>query len=182
AGGKIAAELMAINYGRAGFERVMIVRPHNIYGPDMGWDHVLPQFIVRAHDAMSAHPTGTVPFAIQGDGGQTRAFMQVEDFVVALLCVLERGRHLEIYHVGNPEEIAIWEIVGDLFNYLGRTADLQPGPAPAGATLRRCPDIGKLNALGFSPTISFRDGFPPMIDWYLANLDLRPPAAPIGAA
>ena len=43
-GGKIICELMAINYGRQGFDRVLIFRPHNVYGPDMGWEHVLPQF------------------------------------------------------------------------------------------------------------------------------------------
>jgi UDP-glucose 4-epimerase len=36
-GGKIATELMAINYGRNGFDKVVIVRPHNVYGPDMGF-------------------------------------------------------------------------------------------------------------------------------------------------
>ena len=32
-GGKILCELMTINYGRIGFERVAIFRPHNVYGP-----------------------------------------------------------------------------------------------------------------------------------------------------
>ena len=43
-GGKIISELMAINYGRKFFDRVLIFRPHNIYGPDMGFEHVIPQF------------------------------------------------------------------------------------------------------------------------------------------
>src|SRR6185295_17443274 len=46
-GGKLISELMAINYGRKFFERVLIFRPHNIYGPDMGWEHVIPQFALR---------------------------------------------------------------------------------------------------------------------------------------
>jgi len=36
-GGKIISELMAINFGRKFFDRVLIFRPHNVYGPDMGW-------------------------------------------------------------------------------------------------------------------------------------------------
>ena len=39
-GGKLISELMAINYGRKYFNRVLIFRPHNVYGPDMGWEHV----------------------------------------------------------------------------------------------------------------------------------------------
>ena len=38
---------MAINFGRKYFERVLIFRPHNVYGPDMGWEHVIPQFALR---------------------------------------------------------------------------------------------------------------------------------------
>ena len=46
--GKLACELMVVNYGRTVFDRVLIFRPHNVYGPDMGWEHVLPQFVERA--------------------------------------------------------------------------------------------------------------------------------------
>src|SRR2546421_571322 len=42
-GGKIATELIAANYGRSGFHRVVVFRPHNVYGPQMGWEHVIPQ-------------------------------------------------------------------------------------------------------------------------------------------
>ena len=53
-GGKIISELMAINYGRKDFERVLIFRPHNVYGPDMGFEHVIPQFCRRLQDAARA--------------------------------------------------------------------------------------------------------------------------------
>ena len=67
-GGKIISELMAINYGRKDLERVLIFRPHNVYGPDMGFEHVIPQFCRRLHDAARARPGGRIPFEIQGDG------------------------------------------------------------------------------------------------------------------
>jgi dTDP-glucose 4,6-dehydratase/UDP-glucose 4-epimerase len=37
-GGKILWELLAINFGRKYFDKVVIYRPHNVYGPDMGWE------------------------------------------------------------------------------------------------------------------------------------------------
>src|SRR6185312_12767443 len=46
AAGKIMSEIMAINFGRH-FKRVTIVRPHNVYGADMGSEHVIPQFVAR---------------------------------------------------------------------------------------------------------------------------------------
>ena len=79
-GGKLICELMAINYGRSYFDRITIFRPHNVYGPDMGWEHVLPQFVVRAVDQISKTPFGPVDFEIQGNGTQTRAFVHINDF------------------------------------------------------------------------------------------------------
>ena len=52
--GKIISEMMAINYGRKHFERVLIFRPHNVYGPDMGFDHVIPQFARAAETGARA--------------------------------------------------------------------------------------------------------------------------------
>jgi len=45
-----------------------VARFHNVCGPDMGWEHVLPQFILREAEAVEPHPSGPVPFPIQGDG------------------------------------------------------------------------------------------------------------------
>jgi UDP-glucose 4-epimerase len=46
-GSKIASELIAMNIGKDHFKKVQVFRPHNVYGPDMGWKHVIPQFIDR---------------------------------------------------------------------------------------------------------------------------------------
>ena len=88
-GGKIASELIAMNHGRTGFDRVTIFRPHNVYGPDMGWEHVLPQFVLRAKELIAQHPDGVVPFPIQGDGSQTRAFIHIDDFTDGLIDVID---------------------------------------------------------------------------------------------
>ena len=42
-GSKIIGELMTINYLRKSNVNYYIIRPHNVYGPDMGDDHVLPE-------------------------------------------------------------------------------------------------------------------------------------------
>ncbi len=46
-GGKILSELMGIHYGKKYFKKLVIFRPHNVYGPDMGREHVIPEFINR---------------------------------------------------------------------------------------------------------------------------------------
>lgn len=173
-GSKIISELIALNYGKTDFERVVVFRPHNVYGPDMGWEHVLPQFALRAEDAASKTIVGPVPFRIQGDGKQTRAFVHIDDFTDGLIQVIEAGRHREIYNIGNPDEMAISDIARLVIAYFGREIDLKTSPEPAGATPRRCPDISKLMSLGFAPRISLADGLPSLIEWYRQNKALKP--------
>ncbi|MDA1044523.1 MAG: NAD-dependent epimerase/dehydratase family protein, partial [Verrucomicrobia bacterium] len=174
AGGKLISELMAINYGRTGFDRVMIFRPHNVYGPDMGWEHVLPQFILRMLEAMALQPSGLLRFPIQGDGSQTRAFVHIDDFVDGIMCMLSRGEHLNIYHIGNPQEVTIREVAAQVARYFGREIEIISGPVAPGGTSRRCPDISKLVGLGYQPRIRFEKGLMSTARWYADNMSLRP--------
>ena len=98
--GKIISEVMAINYGRKFFERVLIFRPHNVYGPDMGFEHVIPQLALRMKKVVARHRAGRVPFEIQGDGRQTRSFCHVDDLIRGVMIMRGRGEHLGIYHIG----------------------------------------------------------------------------------
>jgi nucleoside-diphosphate-sugar epimerase len=173
-GGKIISELMALNYGRKFFERVLIFRPHNVYGPDMGWEHVIPHFAQRVQAMADAHPAGPLPFEMQGDGSQTRSFCHVDDLVAGVLAIRERGEHLGIYHVGTLEEITIADLAGRVAAQGGREIDLLAKPAPAGGTQRRCPDIAKLAALGYTPRVTLDQGLGPTVDWYWANGHLAP--------
>ena len=123
---------MAINAGRTGFDRVAIFRPHNVYGPDMAWEHVVPQFCLRAVDLVERHPDDPLPFPIQGDGTQTRAFTHIDDMIDGLMLVVERGAHLNIYHVGNPEELSIADVARQVVACFGREARLITSEAAPG--------------------------------------------------
>lgn len=175
-GGKIISELMALNYGRKFFDRVLIFRPHNVYGPDMGWEHVVPQFAQRIKAVAAKHATGTLPFEMQGDGRQTRSFCHVDDLVAGVMVMRDKGEHLGIYHIGTREEITIADLATQVAAYAGRAIELIAKPAPAGGTQRRCPDIGKLAQLGFQPQVPLAQGLPPTLDWYWANENLAPSA------
>jgi dTDP-glucose 4,6-dehydratase/UDP-glucose 4-epimerase len=173
-GGKLISELMAINWGRTGFKRVMIFRPHNVYGPDMGWEHVIPQFLIRAVELSKLHPTGKLPFKIQGDGNESRAFVHIDDFIDGLMVMLEKGEHMNIYHIGNPDERRIADVAKKVVAAIGREVEIISGPPAPGGTKRRCPDISKLKKLGFSPRVPFDEGLVSVANWYKDNLHLKP--------
>ncbi len=172
-GGKLISELLAINYGREHFEHVTIVRPHNVYGPDMGWEHVVPQFVLRAAAAVETSPRGNVPFPIQGDGSQTRSFCYIDDFVEGCFLGFTAGAHLNIYHVGTMEEVTIRRVAEEVVRQFGREPDIITGDLPEGGTPRRCPDITKVAALGYRPRFDLVTGLEPTVAWYRANAHLR---------
>ena len=173
-GGKLISELMAINFGRKYFERVLIFRPHNVYGPDMGWEHVVPQFALRLKRLADLQATGELPFEIQGTGSETRSFCFIDDLVAGVLAMREKGEHLGIYHVGTMEEVAIADLARRAAAAVGREIELIAGPLQAGGTPRRCPDISKLAALGYKPRVPLDAGLKPTLDWYWQHADLAP--------
>jgi len=151
-----------------------LFRPHNVYGPDMGFEHVIPQFAVRLKRAASKHKSGKLPFKIHGDGSQTRSFCHVDDLIRGVMVMREKGEHLGIYHIGTAEEIGIADLARRIAAHAGRDIEFVSRPAPAGGTERRCPDIGKLTRLGYAPQVPLAKGLPPTVDWYFANDDLAP--------
>jgi nucleoside-diphosphate-sugar epimerase len=170
-GGKIACELIAINYGRDLFEKITIFRPHNIYGPDMGWEHVIPQLTTRAMNQLRSKKPNS-PFKILGDGEQQRAFCFIDDFTMGVIKILENGKHLGIYHIGNPEEVKISKVAKTILRRCGLDVEFQFESAPKGEVSRRCPDISKMQAIGFAPVVDFETGIKKTVDWYVQNYDL----------
>jgi nucleoside-diphosphate-sugar epimerase len=163
-GGKIASELATLAYAQAGIlGRAVIVRPHNIYGPDMGHDHVIPEFALR----MMGLPAEECRFPIQGTGEETRSFCYIDDCIDGLMVLLHRGEDRNVYHLGNPnEERAISDLARDVADWFGHEITVVPGELPKGSPTRRLPDIGKLAALGYTPKVPLAEGLAQTLDWY----------------
>ena len=168
-GGKIISELLAINYGRQYFDRVLIFRPHNVFGPDMGSDHILPQLIVRLRSLIATAKGAEIPFPIQGTGEQTRAFVYIDDLIAGVMVMMEKGQNLNVYNIGTTEELKISDVAYRVAKYFGARIRIVPGSPAEGGALRRCPDIRKLQALGYQPRFTFNEGLAPTIGWYLAH-------------
>ncbi|MEH3116142.1 MAG: NAD-dependent epimerase/dehydratase family protein [Methylorubrum populi] len=163
-GSKLISELIAFNYGRDTLRKVQVFRPHNVYGPDMGWKHVVPQLIEKI---VAAGDGGSI--TLQGDGSETRAFCYVGDVVDGIVRMWRSGETMNVYHIGSMEEVAIRDLARIAADALGRRVELIAGPAAAGATPRRCPDIAKMARLGYAPAVSLREGIARTVAWYRDN-------------
>ena len=115
-----------------------------------------------------------INFEIQGTGNETRSFIYIDDFTEGLMKVINQGSHLNVYHIGTSDEIKISDLANKIAKILNVEVNVVPGELTQGGTLRRCPDISKLQSLGFNPEISLDEGLEFSKDWYVANKHLRP--------
>jgi nucleoside-diphosphate-sugar epimerase len=173
ASGKLISEVLALNYGRSRFDKVVVFRPHNVYGPQMGWEHVVPQFVIRMKQLVADSP-GPYRFPIQGTGDETRSFVYIDDFTDGLMLLAQKGEHLNIYHIGTMEEVTIRTLAGLVAEYFDRQVEIVPGQIQKGGPNRRCPDIAKIKAMGYKPRYSLREGLAVTCRWYDENSRLAP--------
>jgi UDP-glucose 4-epimerase len=171
-GGKIISELLLINYARTFFSRAMIFRPHNVYGPDMGREHVIPHFAMRMAALVAESPrvSDVIDFPIQGTGSEVRSFVYISDMIDGMVRVLENGEHLGIYHIGTDFEITIGDLARAVAQCFGREIRVVPGELRPGGTSRRSPDISRMRALGYQPRVALMDGLAETVGWYQRNL------------
>ncbi len=151
-GGKILTEIMGVNYGKKFFKKLIIFRPHNVYGPDMGNEHVIPEFINRFKHLKTNY------FRIQGSGNETRSFIYIDDFVSAFNLLLKKGKHLGIYNIGTSERISIKNLAKMMSDLLNKKIIFKRLPIKKGGTKSRLPNISKIKKIGFKQKISLKEG------------------------
>jgi nucleoside-diphosphate-sugar epimerase len=167
-GGKIACELMALAWQRDGIlDRAVIARPHNVYGPDMGREHVIPEFCLRMNRFVTGQPEGIIDFPVQGTGQETRSFCFIEDCTDQLSLLLASG-HTGIWNVGTDDEHTIEDVAHAVAYQYGRDIKLVPGRLPQGSPPRRLPALAKIRELagaGLAVT-PWETGLAETAQWY----------------
>tara|TARA_E500000178_G_C17037537_1_gene764313 strand:- start:5249 stop:6196 length:948 start_codon:yes stop_codon:yes gene_type:complete len=165
-GGKIISELVCLNYYKDFFEKMLIFRPHNVFGPDMGFEHVIPEFILKANEIIKNKKK---KFTLKGNGRQQRSFIYINDFTNALIKVIKKGKDKNIYHIGNSKEISVMKLAKVILKLMKIDVEVNTSSAPAGETIRRCPDNSKIKKLGYKQLYSLEDGLRETISWYKSN-------------
>lgn len=159
---KMLGESGFLNYSRKlGFE-CAIVRYHNVFGPRMGFKHVIPHLVER-------FLANECPFKVYGHD-QTRAFCYIDDAVAGTVAAMNNPRsNGQIYHIGTMEEISIETLIRETGRLLGYAGAYENAPTYPGSVKRRCPDISKARAqLGFNPQVPWREGLRKTVEWYRA--------------
>lgn len=156
---KIMGEIITINFAKSYSIDYTIGRIHNAYGPQMGFEHVIPEFIRKC--------IKKEPFTVQGDGTESRSFCYVTDIINCILLTStdDRGRN-EIFNMGNPTETTINDLIKLFEKMLNVKINPRYIPFQGEGTKRRVPDITKVRKLGYEPVISLEEGLKKTYDWY----------------
>jgi UDP-glucuronate decarboxylase len=161
AGSKIFGELAVAQYCASAGKPYVITRYHNVYGPRMGNDHVIPQLYRRALD-------GQRPLVVYS-ADHVRAFCFVQDAVdVTVAAMRAPAAENETFNVGNDsEEIAMGDLALRILACAGIEAEISPQTAENDPIKRRCPDVSKARrVLNYAPAVSLDQGLGMMLPWY----------------
>ena len=167
--GKLISEVIAIN-NKKFFDRVVVFRPHNVYGPDMGSEHVIPQITNKILKKIKKNgKSKKLEIELIGNGKEIRAFNYIDDFCDAFMKILSKGSKLQIYNIGTNQETNIKTLANTIAKYFKVKLKLKLVDGHKGGTKKRCPNISKIQKLGYKPKISLKTGLSKTISWYLKN-------------
>ena len=167
---KIYTEYYSYHFGLKFNLNMSIFRPHNVFGPDMGLQHVIPQFIMEF--LRQANGNNKITIQAKGSLEAIRAFCYIDDIVKGLLLLSKKNIGVNVYNIGNTERVTM----NDLLSEIGKKLKLpfsisQSTDEHVGGSMLRCPDIQKIEKLGFSCETSLSDGLSKTIDWYQDNYE-----------
>ena len=158
-GGKIISELYGIHFAKKYLKKFIIFRPHNVYGKDMGNDHVIPEFINRFKNFKNNNR-----FLIYGTGNEERSFIHIEDFISGFDKIFRKGKNQEIYNIGTTQKVKIADLAILISKILKKKIKFRKTKILKGSPSKRCPNINKIKKLGFRQNISLKDGIKKIIN------------------
>lgn len=145
-----------------------IVRPFHTYGPGMKLDdgRVYADFVRDILENRS--------IVVKSAGTASRAFCYLADATAGFFTVLLKGENGVPYNIGNDQaEISIMDMANLLANLypekqlkvIKEYSPASTGYLPSPIT-RNCPDISRINSLGWMPKTNLAEGFKRTIESY----------------
>jgi UDP-glucuronate decarboxylase len=141
---------------------ISTLRPAHIYGPTMDLkndNRIICSFI---NNILSKKP-----LEIHSDGNDKRSFCHVADFTNGLLKVLLNGTSGEKYNIGNDDMyMSINELAETISMSIPGVSIKYHKNREVRRTNKMLMVSQKLNALGWAPNISIKDGFISTLEYY----------------
>ncbi len=158
---KLAGEALTFAFAHQYKIPITSIRPFNVYGPGQLGEGAIAIFAPLA--------LKNEPIKITGDGNQIRTWCYIDDFVDAVLLILESKKALgQIFNIGNPSGVLTIAVLAQRIIFLSHSeSNLKFVPHIGEDINLRIPNIQKAkDLLGFNPKISLEEGLKQTIKWY----------------
>ncbi len=167
---KIAGIELCKSYRRQyGFNAICCM-PTNLYGPNDNFDlnnsHVMPALIRKYIEAKEKN----LPYVeMWGTGSALREFLYIDDLADASIFLMENYSEEEIVNIGTGKDISIYDLALMIKEETGFEGEIRRDLTKPDGTPKKQLNIDKLEALGFTPKTSLRDGIKKTVAWYKEN-------------
>jgi len=164
---KLAAEHLCVLYGANYGVPTSSLRYFTVYGPRQRPDMAFRKFLEAALDGQ--------PFAVYGDGSQTRDFTFVADAVRANLRAAAAPDTTQVFNIGGGSRVSLRECLDMLTELLKEAApdtvvDLTYEDMAMGDVKHTYADRQRAGDLiGYAPTVELRDGLAQEVAWTVAR-------------
>ena len=165
---KLSCEHLAHAYARSFGLEAVVLRYFNAYGPRQRPDMAFAAVVESLAEGR--------PFALFGDGEQSRSFTYVGDVVRATVDAMERAPTGALYNVGGGQEATVNEALALLERIAGRSLDVRREPAVPGDQRRTKADTSRIQAeLGWAPEVPLEQGLAAQWEWALGRVGAHEP-------
>jgi UDP-glucose 4-epimerase len=162
---KLAGEGLIMAYCEGFNFRSWIFRFVSILGERYTHGHVFDFY-----KQLLADPTR---LAVLGDGKQRKSYLYVNDCIDAIFCALTRApAKINVFNLGTPEYCQVNDSIGWITNHLGWSPQLAYSGGSRGWIGDNkfiFLDTARIQALGWKPKLTIREGIVRTVDWLTRN-------------
>ena len=145
--------------------KYIILRPHNIYGPKMGFKHVISELIKKMEVSKRNKNKRCKIYS----PNHTRSFCYVDNAVDQIINIsFNKKSHDQIFNIGNSKgEIKIFTLAQLIKSILKSKVVLTKGPITLGSPRRRVPDTKKnIKITKLKKLVNLEEGIQKTIEWF----------------
>lgn len=146
-------------------------QPPNLYGENDNFhpehSHVVSGMIRKFHEAKAANKSEV---SCWGTGKARRELMYVDDLADAAIFLMNNYSQTDDFiNCGNGTDYSIEELANVVASVVGFTGEIKWDHTKPEGMPRKLMDSSKINKLGWSSSVSLKDGVEKTYKWWLAN-------------
>tara|TARA_B110000027_G_scaffold131821_1_gene156827 strand:- start:196 stop:1185 length:990 start_codon:yes stop_codon:yes gene_type:complete len=145
------------------------IRPHNFYGPRMGFSHVIPELMKKIYFSKNGSVKISSP-------NHRRSFCYIDDAInIIYKLSISKKTNQNTYNIGSTDKsITIIQLAKKIKKLLNRNTILIRSTTEMGSPVNRRADMKKIKKIiKFDTKFKLDKGLKETYDWYLNNIFIK---------